>query len=237
MSAAVGSTAGDTLAERAATLLERDILAGALAPGARLGIADLATHYGIGATPLREGMSRLVSRGLVVALGQRGFRAADVSRADLVDITSTRQLVEGEALRLAILQGDDAWEAGIVACLHRLTRFVGRVGASFGEGSDEFDRLHKEFHTSLIAACGSRRLLELHGLLYDQAYRYRRVIMARHVGAALFVRSHRALARVVMARDMAGGREMLHGHLGSTVAHVFRPSTPADPASSRGSLA
>src|SRR5258708_25861656 len=90
----------DTLSERAAILGERDIIAGLLAPGARLGIVDLVQRYEIGATPLREGLSRLVSRGLIVGIGQRGFRVADVSREDLLDITRMRTVVEIEALRL-----------------------------------------------------------------------------------------------------------------------------------------
>ena len=50
----------DTLSERAAGLVERDIIAGLHAPGARLGITDLVQRYEIGATPLREGLSRLL---------------------------------------------------------------------------------------------------------------------------------------------------------------------------------
>ena len=63
-----------TLTERAAMLVEQDILAGHLAPGSRLGIVDLVQRYEIGATPLREGLSRLMSRGLIVGIGQRGRR-------------------------------------------------------------------------------------------------------------------------------------------------------------------
>jgi Bacterial regulatory proteins, gntR family len=75
----------DTLSERAASLVERDI-AGDLAPGARLGIVDLAQRYEIGATPLREGLSRLISRGLIVGtpLRRRAFeaqRAVPICRA------------------------------------------------------------------------------------------------------------------------------------------------------------
>ena len=55
-------TEAATLSERAATLVEHDILAGLLAPGSRLGIVDLVQRYEIGATPLREGLSRLMSR-------------------------------------------------------------------------------------------------------------------------------------------------------------------------------
>src|SRR5690349_6747603 len=148
----------DTLSERAAILVEQDIISGQLAPGARLGIVDLVSRYDIGATPLREGLSRLVSRGLIVGIGQRGFRVAEVSREDLLDITRMRTVVEMEALQLAIANGDDAWEAGILAGLHQMQRYVERHGDQFREGAEDFDRLHKAFHTSLLAACGSKRL-------------------------------------------------------------------------------
>src|SRR3954464_8180363 len=98
-------TEAATLSERAASLVEHDIIAGHLAPGARLGIVDLAQRYDIGATPMREGLSRLVSRGLIVGIGQRGFRVADISHDDLADITRMRTVVEMEALRLAIQHG------------------------------------------------------------------------------------------------------------------------------------
>ena len=142
----------DTLSERAAGLVERDIIAGLHAPGARLGISDLVQRYEIGATPLREGLSRLISRGLIVGIGQRGFRVADVSREDLLDITRMRTVVEVEALRLAIAQGDDAWEAGILSALHQMRRHIQRTGNEFREGAPDFDRLHKAFHTSLLTA-------------------------------------------------------------------------------------
>jgi GntR family transcriptional regulator, carbon starvation induced regulator len=182
MATAVQNDAGDvsgsdTLSERAANLVERDIIAGHLAPGARLGIVDLVQRYEIGATPLREGLSRLISRGLIVGIGQRGFRVAEVSREDLLDITRMRTVIEIEALRLAMAQGDDAWEAGILSALHQMRRHIERTGNEFREGAPDFDQLHKRFHSTLLAACGSKRLLTAHSDLYDQAYRYRRVMM------------------------------------------------------------
>src|SRR3982075_948124 len=207
----------DTLSERAASLVERDIIAGHLAPGARLGIVDLVQRYDIGATPLREGLSRLISRGLIVGIGQRGFRVADVSREDLLDITRMRTVVEIEALRLAIAHGDDAWEAGILSALHQMRRHIQRTGNEFREGAPDFDRLHKGFHTALLAACGSKRLLTAHSDLYDQAYRYRRVMMRAFDSGKKFVAAHQNLADVVLARDVAGAQAMLGSHLHSTL--------------------
>jgi GntR family carbon starvation induced transcriptional regulator len=221
----LGDVSGsDTLSERAASLVEHDILAGVLAPGARLGIVDLVQRYDIGATPLREGLSRLISRGLIVGIGQRGFRVADVSREDLEDITRIRTVIEIEALRLAIAQGDDAWEAGILSALHRMRRHIQRTGDEFHEGAPDFDRLHKGFHTSLLAACGSRRLLTAHSDLYDQAYRYRRVMMRALGSGEGFITVHQSLADRVLARDLDGAPAMLSSHLHSTLDYVYPPT-------------
>ena len=214
----------DTLSERAASLVEQDIIAGVLAPGARLGIVDLVRRYEIGATPLREGLSRLISRGLIVGIGQRGFRVADISREDLEDITRIRTVVEIEALRLAIAQGDDAWEAGIVSALHQMRRHIQRTGNEFREGAPDFDRLHKAFHTALLAACGSKRLLTAHSDLYDQAYRYRRVMMRGFDSGKKFVAAHQSLADVVLAREVGKAQTMLADHLRSTLDFVYPPA-------------
>ena len=211
----------DTLSERAAALIQRDILTGRLSPGSRLGIMDLAQGYGMGATPVREGLSRLVARQLVVALGQRGFRVAPVSEADLRDITRMRIVVEQEALCLSMKLGKDEWEAGIVAALHRMQRYVERTGSKFTEGAEEFDVLHKRFHTSLLEACGSPRLLAAHSDLYDQAYRYRRVMMRKFESGKAFVQAHRDLADCVLARDQRRAPAMLETHLKSTIEYVY----------------
>jgi DNA-binding GntR family transcriptional regulator len=213
----------DTLTERAATLVQRDILAGHLAPGARLGIVELAQRYDIGATPLREGLSRLVSRGLIVAIGQRGFRVAAVSREDLADITRIRTVIEIEALRLAMQKGGDAWEAGIIAALHQLRKHIERSGRHFSEGSEDFDGLHKGFHTALLDACGSPRMLAAHSDLYDQAYRYRRVMMREFESGEEFFKVHQNLADRVLARDSDAARTMLARHLESTLSYVYPP--------------
>lgn len=213
----------DTLSERAAGLVQRDILAGDLAPGARLGIVDLAKRYDIGATPLREALSRLMSRGLIVGIGQRGFRVADISRDDLLDITQMRTVIEMDALRRSLANGGDGWEAGILTALHLMRRYIDRTGDGFREGADDFDALHKGFHTALLAACGSRRLLAAHADLYDQAYRYRRIMMGRMVGGADFIASHQRLADCILARDGDRAQTMLTAHLRSTLDYVYPP--------------
>lgn len=218
---AARGVASDTLSERAAAVVERDILAGRWLPDARLGIHALSEHYGIGATPLREGLSRLVSRGIIMAVGKKGFRVASTSRADLEDITRVRTLVEVEALTRSMETGGDDWEAGILAALHRLRRSLDRNPETMREGTAEFDALHKAFHRSLLAACGSERLLRLHDDLYLQAYRYRRVMMNRFESHEWFMDEHQALADVAIARKAEEAVRRLAAHLNHTLLIVY----------------
>jgi GntR family transcriptional regulator, carbon starvation induced regulator len=211
----------ETQTERAALRVEADIVSGALAPGARLGIAEMAVRFGVGATPLREALSRLVARGLVDAIGQRGFRVKGVSRQDLADIVGIRTLIEREALRLSMERGRADWEAEILAALHRLRRYVTDNPQGLREVEGGFDALHKGFHVSLIAACGSPRLLAAQSSLYDQAYRYRRVMMAGFSEAESFLAEHDRLAELAMTRQREEALMRLSTHIASTLTHVY----------------
>lgn len=215
-----------TLAERAALRLQREILGGELAPGDRLGVVELARQYGMGTTPVREGLSRLLSQGLIVATGRRGFRVSEISRADLADLTALRAVIEIEGARLSFEKGDDAWEAEILATLHRMRNYIRRAGIATLEGNPDYDALHKAFHIALIAGCGSPRLLETASTLYDQAYRYRRLMMRKLVDPDGLIQHHEELAEVALQRDHPRAAVLIRAHLETTLRYVY--PAPAD---------
>ncbi len=211
----------DTLAEQAAQRIEADILAGALAPDSRLGIAEISARYGVGATPLREALSRLAARGLVNAIGKRGFRVQSISREDLADIVRIRSVLEREAIRLSIAAGDGAWEGAIVGALHQLKRYITENPKGFGEGEPAFDALHKQFHASLLAACGSPRLIFACARLYDEAYRYRRLMMATISDPREFMKNHEVLAEAAIERATKRAEALVEAHIASTLRLVY----------------
>ncbi len=205
-----------TLAEVAAEKVREAILSGAIAPGSKLHIQRLSDEFGLSATPMREGLARLVATGLVEALGQRGFRALPISLADLADIQCMRHMVEVEGLRLSIATGDLTWEQNIVAALHRLKSLSvvkDNLAPLARPGEPLFDHAHKAFHTALIAACGSPRLLAAHSDLHDQFYRYRLVLRVVPRSKLATDRDHAELARLVLARDFPAASAALHEHI------------------------
>lgn len=211
----------DTLSELAIQRVEADILAGVLQPGSRLGIADMVARYGVGATPLREALAHLAASGLVNAIGKRGFRVRSVSREDLADIVRIRTLLEREAIRLSVLSGGGEWEGRIVGALHQLKRYIVDHPEAFGEGTTEFDSLHKKFHSSLLSACGSPRLMTACSRLYDEAYRYRRLSMATFDKPDVFIRAHEVLAEATISREIGKVQALVAAHIASTLDVVY----------------
>lgn len=168
-----------TLADEAYRALKQDIILGRYGPGQPLRLDLLRQHYGLSFSPLREALNRLQSERLVVSVALRGFSVAPLSPSEMRDVTETRILIEGEALRRSIRHGDDDWEAAIVASFHALSLQVKRLEAKRfgGDGADGeallLEARHLEFHRALISQCRSSRLIAMAGHLYAEAERYR----------------------------------------------------------------
>ena len=117
----LSSKAAKTFGDVAYQRLHADILWGRALPGSPLRFTELQLRYGVGVSPLREALSRLVSEGLVTTEGQRGFRVARVSADEAQDVLQMRLLVESEALRRSINFGNDQRESELLAAFHRLS--------------------------------------------------------------------------------------------------------------------
>ncbi|MGK7869670.1 GntR family transcriptional regulator [Falsiroseomonas sp. E2-1-a20] len=216
----IEQTLDSTLAESAARRLRHDIVAGSLAPEARLRLRDLTAKYGLGATPLREALARLAAEGLVVLEGQKGFSVPPVTRAHLDDITRSRQIVEPEALRLAMQSGDAEWEDGIVTALSLLRHEIGRRDPGSEDWLDRYEARHHRFHAALIAGCPLPSLKRFCEELYVQKTRYRRVMKIAFHDWDHMLGVHVRLADLALARD-AEAAGQLAAHIGKTAEHVL----------------
>ena len=100
----------DSVSEKAYRQIRTDIIFGKLVPNEKLKLDRLREDYGASVGTLRELLSRLVSEGLVVAEGQRGFEVAAVSAENLREIAGLRLLLESHALKQSFRAGDIDWE-------------------------------------------------------------------------------------------------------------------------------
>lgn len=158
--------------------IRADILSGILRPGSRMRISAICDRYSIGAIPVREALSRLVSEGLVVRHDLKGFCVSPLSWANYCDIIHTRCLVDEIALRKSIENRSKEWEENIVVCLHRLSRENRWNEDDLSTQSVEWEKLHDAFHESLMANCGLPSLLRFCREMREKGDRYRMVAAA-----------------------------------------------------------
>ena len=209
---APGSSITATIVEQ----LREDILAGRLAPGSKLKIEELRDRYGVGASPIREGLSLLVSDGLVDRLHQRGFRVKPASLAAFVELLKTREWLEERALRESIAAGDAQWEEQVQLAHHRLKRQPRWLTESGSVSNARWEELHKQFHLALISASGSSIMTRYCEQLYDQNVRYRQLAAAGRPGARKVGTEHADLCDAVVRRDADQAVQLLLSHYRTT---------------------
>jgi DNA-binding GntR family transcriptional regulator len=91
----------ETVATTAYHRLREAILEGRIRMGSRINEADLAVEWRISRTPIRDALRRLEAEGLVQASPGRGVIVPVLSRADVDELYTLRESLEGMAARLA----------------------------------------------------------------------------------------------------------------------------------------
>ena len=210
------STVVTTAAQEAVEVMKRDILIGELAPETKLKVRDLKARYGFGASPMREALSQLAAEGWVAQQAQRGFRVPAISADEIVDLTRTRQIVEKQALLLAMKAGDASWEDEVVTSFHLYSREVERSEKAGLADTEPREARHHRFHRALLAACPLSALRTFCDELYTRMTRYRCILRIHGASSRKLIEEHRRLMRVVLSRDPAAAVAAIDAHIAQT---------------------
>lgn len=209
------NTVGNSVYE----LLKRDIIRGQLAPGSKLKLDPLKAQYAASISTLRESLNRLGSEGFVRAEEQRGFFVTEVSPDDLREIAHLRVLLECDALRASIANGDTEWEGNLVAAHHKLQLMEKRLLEGDESEKELWKRYDWEFHLALIQACNSQNLLGLHTILYEKYLRYQMLVLTYRGQEA--VEEHREMFEAALARDAEAAARHLKIHVMCGLEHTL----------------
>jgi DNA-binding GntR family transcriptional regulator len=197
-----------SLRDQALALLREALVTGRIADGTVYSSRALATDLGVSNGPIREAMLTLVHDGLMEAVPNKGFRAVPLTPADLAEIYEMRLLLEVPAvarLAMADLPGDHvARLTGLADTIERTARngdLTGNLAAD------------RDFHLTLLAAGGNRRLVDTVARLRDQTRLYNlRTITAdgRLVASAA---EHRPLLAAITRHDKRTTGRLMRRHL------------------------
>ena len=199
---AQNSDDGTVIATLAAAL-RRDISFGALRPDQRLKIDELRSRYGGSNHSMRETLRLLSAEGLVEVIAQRGFRVTSATEGDRIDIIFVRKAIDMAAVRRAIKYGDITWEGRVVGAHHQLRRAEDAVASTLDDLiALEWDDAYRNFFVTIMEACLSPRLLEMHIKYFDQSRRFRLASLREgNLDFAVRAERHKALVDAILARD------------------------------------
>ncbi|QDC08679.1 GntR family transcriptional regulator [Oceanicola sp. D3] len=155
------------LPEQIAKRLRREILRGALRPGASIKERDNAAELGVSRTPMREAIRILSLEGLVELRPSRSPIVADPTWKEVVDnleVLKALELLSGE---LAVAHATEAEIDAAAAVQARMEELA--------PTTDEIDlfEIDMEFHSAIVRASGNPALAETHGTYLAKLWRAR----------------------------------------------------------------
>jgi DNA-binding GntR family transcriptional regulator len=191
------------------------LITGEFGYGTKLRAEKLRLDYGCSASTVREVLFRLSTVGLVQFQEQRGFRAPEQCRARQHDLTHMRILLEQEGACLSARLGDLEWEARLAAAHHKLSHIELRVRSSGDVVPlvNLWSRAEQEFHETLMEACGSPLLKQMHLEIYQQ---FRQQLVSAETNFGYFpenIEEHQAILKAALDRDEKRLRAAIHDHL------------------------
>lgn len=208
------------LTEQAYRAIRKAIVQCEFAPDERLRVEEISSRYGFSSSPVREALARLVEQGLVRSIENRGFRVAPISLEGIQDLTRVRLLIETDALRQSIDDGDDEWEERVVAAAHSLGLAEQRLGDGPVALDEVWSARHRAFHLAIYSACRSPLMLNLIEQLSDNAERYRRYSARFRVVERRKGKEHQHLVETVLKRDKKAAVALLKKHIMGTERSV-----------------
>ncbi|WP_346915132.1 GntR family transcriptional regulator [uncultured Roseibium sp.] len=185
-----------------------------LAPGQNLSRSDIATHYGVSQTPVRDAMMKLEEEGLLTIYPQS---KTEVSKIDVEHARETQTLrlsLELEVCRRLAKSGDPKAidQARKILHLQETALSDGDLGL--------FSMLDKRFHLSLFQAVGIANLWQLVASRSGHIDRLRNLNLPDPGKAANILHYHRLILDAIESGNVQATDEAVRSHLSGTLETV-----------------
>ena len=201
-----------SLSNQAYARMRELILDRQIAAGSTLLEGKLADELGISRTPMREALGRLAGEGLLVRRDARSYSVRSVGTKEYFDAMRTRELLECEAITLAVGRIDEG----------ELAAFAAEVEAlNTGQHAEtEHWHLDDRFHLFIATASGNVILPQLIQRLRDDARLFRLHSPLHRQNENH--NEHHAIIDALRKKDVEGARGAMRAHLRSLQNDVQR---------------
>ena len=197
-----------THSQRIAEGIQAEITSGHRVPGSHLNEQEIADHYRVSRTPVREAVRQLASAGLVEVLPRRGAFVTQLPAERLVEMFEAMSVMEGACARLAATRMTEAEKQELVRVHEAYAAFTKQdEWAAYYDASLEFHRL-------LIRGARNSVLEETAARMFAQLTPYRRSQVNSAHRAKKSFQEHQAVLEAILEGDGDLAESRMREHTG-----------------------
>ena len=201
--------------------IERLILSGELAPGAKLTEAALSERLGVSRGPIREAFGRLGEAGLVRQEKNRGVFVRDIAPEEAAELYELRALMDELAGRR--LARSLTAEQG-----RRLRQIVAQMEqAARAADADAYHLLNLDFHALIVEFAGNRKMAVAYGRVVKELALARRRNLAEAKALLRSAAEHRQILEAIVSGDPQAAGRALHEHADAGRRRMLQSAAPA----------
>jgi DNA-binding GntR family transcriptional regulator len=175
-----------------------------LAPGAVVSDDLLQQQLGLGRTPIREALQRLVRDQFVTIIPRRGMYVSNIDVSELSTLYETRAILEPYVMRLACARGRAADWAAMADSLAR---------AASDSSATELLEIDRECREIVWAAAGNRFLTDTLDMLYAQSDRLWHLYLSDVAALDHVIDEHQAIHAALVDGDGERAASLIESHM------------------------
>ena len=175
-----------------------------LAPGDVIREDELQATLGLGRTPIREALQRLVRDQFVTVIPRRGMYVSNIDVSELGLLYETRAILEPYAMRLACARGQQSHWDDMAAVLEQATPT---------STPDELIAIDRRCRELVWEAADNRFLTDTLDMLYAQSDRLWHLYLGDVADLHLMIQEHRDILAALQSGDADRAADLIEAHM------------------------
>ncbi|MGI6404388.1 MAG: GntR family transcriptional regulator [Oscillospiraceae bacterium] len=181
------------------------ILSGFLVPGEKIDQDEAARKLNLSRMPIRSGLDRLASEGLVVKTPHRGVMVSPLSDASLNQLFDVRAQMESMAVMITTASAPDS----AIDKLYNMLNYQQDVG---GTSTSTILEQNRNFHRFIVQLSENDVLLKLFDIVWEQCERYRRIYYQVPNSNDRILKEHRKIVDLIAHRKVQSAADYMVEH-------------------------
>ena len=201
-------TVAPTMVKQAYDHLLESLMTLQIAPGDRIAIDQVARRLNISQTPVREALSQLEAKKLVVKRPNVGYRASQqMTREEVADLYALRQLIEPYTAARAA----EAMNASAVKALKAIDKAMSTIVDSDPSTYSNFAAADDRLHRLIATLSGNRLVADTIEGFHAHMHIFRALYSTNAPSEA--AAEHRLIIDALVAGDADGAESAMRAHL------------------------